>query len=102
MDTYLHPSSKTALVSKCEHVLIRSHIAPLQEEFQTLLDKDKIDDLARMYGLLSRIPDGLESLRTVFETHVCKQGLLSVEKVVPPAFILLTTNSGPRGVCCSK
>jgi hypothetical protein len=68
-------------VSKCEHVLIRTHLVPLQEEFQNLLNKDKIDDLTRMYGLLSRIPDGLESLRSVFEAHVKKQGLLAVEKV---------------------
>jgi cullin 1 len=76
-------------VSKCEHVLIRTHLVPLQEEFQNLLNKDKIDDLTRMYGLLSRIPDGLESLRSVFEAHVKKQGLLSVEKVWILGLILL-------------
>lgn len=52
----------------------------MQDEFQVLLDQDKVDDLSRMYGLLSRLPD-LEKLRSLFETHVRKQGTAAVEKV---------------------
>lgn len=80
VDAYLHASSKPALVGKCEHVLIRTHLTPLQDEFQNLLDQDKIEDLGRMYGLLSRIPEGLDSLRSTFEEHVRKQGFFGLRQ----------------------
>jgi hypothetical protein len=41
-----------------------------------------ISDLARMYALLARIPEGLEPLRKRFEEHVKKSGLAAVEKLV--------------------
>ncbi|KAI9100405.1 Cullin [Phlyctochytrium arcticum] len=87
---YLHSSTQKPLIHTCETVLIKNHTGPIQEEFQTLLDQDKVEDLSRMYGLLSRVPDGLERLRLVFEVHVRKQGLSAVEKVTeataaPPA-----------------
>lgn len=38
-------------------------------------------DLHRMYSLLSRIPEGLDPLRTRFEEHVRKAGLSAIEKI---------------------
>jgi cullin 1 len=40
-------------------------------------------DLARMYSLLMRIPNGLEPLRKKFEEHVKRSGLAAVSKVLP-------------------
>ena len=34
-----------------------------------------------MYSLLSRIPEGLDPLRTRFEEHVRKAGLSAIEKI---------------------
>ncbi|EHK21347.1 uncharacterized protein TRIVIDRAFT_170804 [Trichoderma virens Gv29-8] len=65
----------------CNQALIADHSLSLREEFQVLLDNDREDDMARMYNLLSRIPDGLDPLRTRFETHVRKAGLAAVQKV---------------------
>lgn len=81
MQTYLHISTQSILIQTCENVLIKHHLLPVQDEFQNLLDQDKIEDLTRMYGLLSRVPEGLDKLRTIFESHVKKQGLNAVEKV---------------------
>lgn len=78
---YLHPEIMSHLMKTCQKVLIQEHAALLQEEFQNLLDNDRQDDLARMYSLLSRIPEGLEPLRRKFETHVRNAGLSAVEKV---------------------
>lgn len=69
-------------MSTCEDVLIKVHSEMMQEEFQRLLDNDMESDLLRMYSLLSRIPNGLEPLRTIFEEHVKRAGLESIEKVV--------------------
>ncbi|KAI8609570.1 Cullin [Chytriomyces sp. MP71] len=77
---YLHESSKKPLISKCEAVLIKAHTPQIQEEFQMLLNQDQVDDLKRMYGLLCRVPEGLEKLRTVFEAHVRRAGDGAVEK----------------------
>ncbi|KAI9672478.1 MAG: hypothetical protein M1817_003244 [Caeruleum heppii] len=78
---YLHPDIMSPLMRTCQQVLIAEHSALLRDEFQSLLDNDRQDDLARMYRLLSRIPDGLEPLRLKFEAHVRKSGLNAVAKV---------------------
>lgn len=78
---YLHQDIAVPLKRACNMALIADHSALLREEFQVLLDTDREEDMARMYNLLSRIPDGLEPLRSRFETHVRKAGLAAVQKV---------------------
>ncbi|KAL3955491.1 hypothetical protein ACCO45_011054 [Purpureocillium lilacinum] len=78
---YLHQDIAVPLKKCCNMALIADHSTLLREEFQVLLDTDREEDMARMYNLLSRIPDGLEPLRTKFETHVRKAGLAAVQKV---------------------
>ncbi|KAI8809093.1 Cullin [Cladochytrium replicatum] len=82
---YLNPSTFKTLIPTTETVLIKNHVGPIQDEFQNLLDNDKLEDLTRMYNLLSRVSDGLEKLRTIFENHVRRQGLGAVEKVAESA-----------------
>jgi cullin 1 len=82
VERYLNKQTRKALISKCEHVLIREHSELMWESFQSLLDFDKDEDLQRMYSLLSRIPEGLEPLRKKFEEHVKKAGLSAVSKLV--------------------
>jgi cullin 1 len=82
VERYLNTQTRKALVSKCEHVLIREHSELMWESFQNLLDYDKDEDLQRMYALLARIPEGLEPLRKKFEEHVKKAGLAAVSKLV--------------------
>ncbi|KAJ1332633.1 hypothetical protein BSLG_008262 [Batrachochytrium salamandrivorans] len=85
VEIYLHPSTQKALITTCETVLVMNHTGPIQDEFQTLLDNDHIDDLSRIYSLLHRVPEGLDRLRIIFEAHVRKQGLSAVEKVAESA-----------------
>jgi cullin 1 len=80
IDLYLLPDIQIPLMRTCEAALIRDHSGMLRDEFQLLLDNDKLDDLGRMYKLLSRIPEGLDPLRSKFEEHVKKSGLQAVEK----------------------
>jgi len=81
IEMYLHPDITTHLRKACHLVLIQDHSNLLRDEFQTLLDNDREDDMKRMYNLLNRIPDGLEPLRAKFETHVRNVGLAAVAKV---------------------
>lgn len=78
---YLHQDIAIPLKKCCNQALIADHSSLLRDEFQVLLDNDREEDMARMYSLLSRIPDGLEPLRTKFETHVRNAGLAAVQKV---------------------
>ncbi|KAF9046411.1 Cullin [Panaeolus papilionaceus] len=82
VERYLNTTTRKTLIAKCEHVLIRNHSELMWDNFQTLLDYDKDEDLQRMYALLSRIPEGLDPLRKRFEEHVKKAGLAAVERLV--------------------
>ncbi|PNP52245.1 hypothetical protein THARTR1_07454 [Trichoderma harzianum] len=81
VNMYLHQDIALPLKRCCNQALIADHSLSLREEFQVLLDNDREEDMARMYNLLSRIPEGLDPLRTRFETHVRKAGLAAVQKV---------------------
>ncbi|PWN96309.1 putative SCF complex member Cullin 1 [Tilletiopsis washingtonensis] len=81
VEMYLHATTKRQLVQTCDAVLVRGHAQMMWDEFQSLLDLAKTDDLWRMYNLLFRISDGLEPLREKFELHVKRVGLAAVEKV---------------------
>ncbi|KAF2154152.1 Cullin-domain-containing protein [Myriangium duriaei CBS 260.36] len=69
------------LMKTCDKALIADHCTILRDEFQVLLDNDRVDDMARMYKLLARIPEGLDPLRQKFEAHVLNAGLAAVVKV---------------------
>lgn len=82
---YLHPDIAEALRKTCNTALISDHSLLLRDEFQGLLDNDRIEDMQRMYSLLSRIHDGLEPLRAKFESHVRKAGQSAIDKVASDA-----------------
>lgn len=82
---YLHPDIAEALRKTCNTAMIANHSEVLREEFQILLDNDRIEDMQRMYSLLSKIHDGLEPLRAKFETHVRNAGQAAINKVAADA-----------------
>ncbi|KAI1976780.1 ubiquitin ligase (cullin) of SCF [Ophidiomyces ophidiicola] len=81
VDLYLHPDITKNLTDTCLNVLVSAHSLLLRDEFQVLLDAERRDDLARMYRLLSKIKDGLDPLRSKFETHVRRAGLTAIDKI---------------------
>ncbi|KAI1079189.1 Cullin-domain-containing protein [Whalleya microplaca] len=104
---YLHNDIALPLKKTCDKALIADHSAMLRDEFQVLLDNDREEDMARMYNLLSRIPEGLDALRQKFETHVRNAGLSAVakiasegEKLEPKVYVeaLLETHTQYQGL----
>jgi cullin 1 len=78
VERYLHTSTRKPLLT----LLVRTHANFMLEDFQSLLDCDKYEDLQRMYSILSCSPDGLEPLRGRFEEHVKRIGLAAVSALV--------------------
>ncbi|CAH7668213.1 Cullin 1 [Phakopsora pachyrhizi] len=81
VDVYLHQSSRKALISTCETVLVKEHSELLQDEFKHLLAYEREEDLSRIYGLLARIPEGLDPLRVQFEQTTKESGLSAIERI---------------------
>ena len=70
------------MIKTSENVLLKDHATTLQDQFQPLLERDKLDDLTRMFTLLSRVPETLARLRDIFESHVKEEGIVAVKKAV--------------------
>jgi cullin 1 len=81
VEHYLHPHTRDVLMSRCDAVLVKDHSDVIHEEFQNLIEDQRLEDLSRMYFLLSRVADGLVPLREKFETHVRKVGSAAVDKL---------------------
>lgn len=90
---YLHESTLDTLIKILENVVIDKYIETFHSEFKNLLAYNKMEDLKRMFQLLSRVSGGLEQLKYQFEDYVWQQGLRAVEKynesdtVDPKAYI---------------
>ncbi|XP_004347371.1 Cullin 1 [Capsaspora owczarzaki ATCC 30864] len=76
---YLSINSREPLLECCDKILVSNHLETLQAEFPNLLSHNQVDDLARMYTVLSRVANGLDSLRVILEEHVSAQGLSAIE-----------------------
>jgi len=86
LSTYLHHSTGDFLLNKCYRVMIDKHKDTVWLEFQQLLDDDKIEDLARMYNLLSLISNALDPLIDVLEKHILVVGANAITQVTDSAF----------------
>ena len=66
----------------CEQALIRDHLDFIRGDFTILLQCDNRRDLGRMYRLLSRIPGGLDPLRTQFQSHLLETSLKEIDYTI--------------------
>lgn len=76
---YLHETTLVSLAKACEKVLIEKHLDMFHQEFMALLQSDMQDDLARMFQLIFRIPDGLGKLKEFLENHITLQGTQAID-----------------------
>lgn len=81
VERYLHDTTSKLLPLHCNRALIQDHRDILRAEFKKLLHEDKVEDLKRMFRLVSRVEGGLGDLRTIFEEQVREKGLSAVENL---------------------
>lgn len=80
VSSYLHKSTEARLIQTCEEVLISKHLPLFNQEFQTMLEDGKKENLSLIYRLVSRTPDGLSRLKGILENHIVAHGLAKIEK----------------------
>ncbi|XP_031573108.1 cullin-3-like [Actinia tenebrosa] len=75
---YLDPSTEEAIVKVVEEELIRKHMKTIVDMENSgvihMLKHNKIDDLARMYRLFSRVKDGLKTICDCMRGYLREQG----------------------------
>nr|GEW53910.1 cullin-1-like [Tanacetum cinerariifolium] len=96
---YLHSSSEPKLLKRVRHELSTGRATRIEllsvqhevltvyatqllekEHFPALLRDDKVDDLSRLYRLLSKMPKGLNSASSMFKQHVTAEGTTLVKQ----------------------
>ncbi|KAL7062208.1 hypothetical protein AAHC03_01701 [Spirometra sp. Aus1] len=85
VQTYLHISTQVGLLKTCEQSLIGDHMDRLIAEFPNLLQEERMDDIARMYRLVGRFPEGKDSLVEMTEKHVEERGSSALRQVCQTA-----------------
>jgi len=78
--TYLNEVTKPELDQCVETQLISNNLELFYSEFQRLLNDNKNEDLARMYQLVNRVPNGLDELKKLLEQHIAEQGRDAIER----------------------
>jgi cullin-4 len=68
---YLDPSTKRALVTCVEKMLISDHLQHLLAKgLDKLLEDNRVNDLSLMYLLFGRVKDGLKELNSHFNAYI--------------------------------
>ncbi|KAL3622406.1 Cullin-3A [Castilleja foliolosa] len=71
---YLDTTSETKITDVVGKEMIANHMFRLVSGIVKMLLDDKIEDLARMYNLFRRVPDGLSTIRDVMTSHIRETG----------------------------
>jgi cullin 1 len=66
---------------ECEVALISKHKDRIIAECETYLKSSKLDDLSRMYRLLSRLSDGIRQIGDILQAYVTHTGLEAVKGI---------------------
>ncbi|TDL24128.1 Cullin-domain-containing protein [Rickenella mellea] len=66
----LHATTRDALISTCERLLLIDHLNVLQKEFRPLFESEQEEYLGPLYALLSRVPNGMDFLKDTFRNLV--------------------------------
>lgn len=70
---YLEDHSRKALIDTLNKALIEDHAQEMYNKFLDLLEQSEIENIRRMYRLLSRVPKTLQPLADNFERYINEQ-----------------------------
>jgi cullin 1 len=90
VDRYLDTSTLDPLMKACDDVLIANYLDRFRGEFDSMLENNQKDDLARMFNLCERVDGALEVLRSIMESHIERKGRTAIANVTSDA------NSDPK------
>ncbi|CAF1059487.1 unnamed protein product [Didymodactylos carnosus] len=91
--TYLHQSSLASLIRICENVLIKDHLTEIYAEAKLLLNNDNNQALAKLFKLISRVPNATTGLKSITEEHIHSKGLEAMEDI---SIQTATNNDDPK------
>ncbi|CAO3611212.1 unnamed protein product [Cunninghamella echinulata] len=80
-NNYCHSTSHVRIVKEFEAQYIAVYQHRIIDEFEKMLYEEKFEDCTMAYSLLSRLPDGLKSILSIYEGYVCKLGKEIVSKL---------------------
>lgn len=85
VDRYLDTSTLDPLMKACDDVLIANYLDRFRGEFDSMLENNQKDDLARMFNLCERVDGALEVLRSIMESHIERKGRTAIANVTSDA-----------------
>lgn len=85
VERYLHQTTMEPMIRVCKDVLIVQHLPRLYDEFQVYLNTDKDEQMASLFELIGKTDNGLEEMQKIFEKHILRTGLDSVEACLDKA-----------------
>ncbi|KIY72339.1 Cullin-domain-containing protein [Cylindrobasidium torrendii FP15055 ss-10] len=75
---YLSSLSAPALSQILDDHLLTAHLLEILEQpnsgLDAMIDNDKLEDLARLYGLFNKVPQGLKTLRRALKDSIVRRG----------------------------
>lgn len=80
-NNYLETHTSKCLVETLNETLIKDHADLMYDKFIQLLELNEIDDIQRMYKLLSRVPSTLEPLADSFEKYIKSDAANVIEEI---------------------
>ena len=81
VQSYLHGSTLKPLLSLCVDVLIQTHMDKLLDTFKMLMQENRDSDLKRLFGLVTRVPNGVIPLCKGFQDFIEMNGRDAIKVV---------------------
>ncbi|KAF9977996.1 hypothetical protein BGZ73_004121 [Actinomortierella ambigua] len=71
---YCHPTSHARIIHECETQYIKVHQERIHTEFEAMVARERTQDCAMAYNLLSRIENGITPLLAIYERYITTVG----------------------------
>ena len=81
VQSYLHSSTLIPLISTCEEVCIHVYLDKLLDTFPVLMQENSDSDLKRLFGLVTRVPHGVDSLCQGLQDFIVTTGRDAIKVV---------------------